>query len=90
MNSLDNGLKRLRNQVPESNTASLYNTILHKALQPQASVIQFDQLKKVAVAAATLVLINISVIFWSLHKNKAEVPAAPGNAYLQSFNLSIY
>ena len=91
MDNLDNGFKRLRNQVPASDTASLYDAVLRKALEPQASVIQFNQLKKIAAAAAVLVLINTSVIFWSLKRNNTDTQAVTtNNGYLQTFNLRIY
>ncbi|KAA5537012.1 hypothetical protein F0919_04895 [Taibaiella lutea] len=90
MDNLEHRLKQLRNQVPQSDTTSLYDSVLRKALMPQMPVIHFNQLKKVAAAVAALVLINASVVFWSLHKNNAEVNNVPNNAYLQSFNLSIY
>jgi hypothetical protein len=90
MDNLEHGLKQLRHQVPESNTTSLYDAVLRKALVPQMPVIQFNQLKKIAAAVAALVLINTSVVFWSLHRNNTEVNNTPNNAYLQSYNLSIY
>jgi hypothetical protein len=89
MDSLDNGLKQLRKRVPASDTTALYDSVIRKALQPAPSLIQFDQLKRVAAAVAALVLINASVVFWSLSKSNADTQADP-NAYLQSFNLSIY